>query len=78
MATELASLACCVGVIDASTLCAGSQLAPDLLIGGPHDWSVRIKNTGAVEINPAVTLDEASLAFWRSVERMGFARRGAA
>lgn len=55
----------------------GCNLAPAELVIG-HDsfgWSVRIKTTGAVEINPSVHLDDAALAFWRAVERMGFVRR---
>lgn len=62
-----------------AVIVAGSLYPAELVIGhSSFDWSVRIKTTGAVEISPAVSLDDAALEFWRAVERMGFVRRAGA
>jgi hypothetical protein len=69
-----------IGTVGPSYKILGCNLMPaELVIGhDSFDWSVRIKTTGAVEVNPSVQLDDAALAFWRAVERTGFVRRAEA
>lgn len=55
---------------DNSAVISHSPLSSVLTFNSLNKWYVRILDTGAIEINPELTLDEAATGFWEAVKKL--------